>query len=112
MTVCTVVTHRQLTEEIHDGIDNEELVRAVIDKAESQLDRLYDWASLAVVTEFMSTYRIARSVKRSHCCSELHARAQRMLSRTIPLSTPYRSAMDLTRSGRKVPLQCVSFQAS
>ena len=41
----------------------------------------------------------------SHCCSELHALAHRMFSSAIAPSTPKRSAIDLIRSGRNVPLQ-------
>lgn len=51
-----------------------------------------------------STDLTARSSKSSHCCSELQARAQRTFSRAIFPSTPYRSAIDLTRSGLNVPL--------
>jgi hypothetical protein len=49
-------------------------------------------------------YLTASSSSSSHCCSELHARAHRTFSSAIFPSTPYRSATDLTRSGRNVPL--------
>lgn len=47
---------------------------------------------------------MASSTRSSHCCSLLHARAQRMFSSACCPSTPKRSATARTRSGRNVPL--------